>query len=137
MAVTLTTADLQQPAGELTESLFPGSNFSSLLVGWLAQAKAKVEGDGSIAPANHNAAAAAWVYYRAFSHKAALQANTPNQVNFSNQPGVSKTMAADQREYFVNLANQWLATFSGYVAATASAMGSLTGSQMLNTLPRW
>lgn len=116
MAVTLTIADLKQPIGELSAELFTGTNFDTLLTGWLAQAVAKV-GAGV---ADENAAAAAWVYYRAYSYKASLQANTPNQVNFSNQPGVSKTMSADQREYFVNLANQKLAEFEGFNVADST-----------------
>jgi len=123
MAVTLTIADLEQPTGELTTELFPGSVLAVLLSGWLEQAETKVEADTGIATASQNAAAAAWVYYRAYSHKASMQASTPNQVNFSNQPGVSKTMSADQREYFVNLANLKLAEYEGHVA-----VGSTTGT---------
>lgn len=133
MAVTLTIADLRQPIGELSAELFAGTNFDTLLTGWLAQAVAKV-GAGVV---DENAAAAAWVYYRAYSYKAALQANTPNQVNFSNQPGVSKTMSADQREYFINLAEHWKSIFDGYVVPPVVVGGAFTGSQSVSVLPRW
>lgn len=136
MAVTLIASDLVQPDGELAKTLFAGDEFDSLVIGWLQQAAERVVANTSIVAANHNAAAAAWVYYRAYSYKASLQANTPNQVNFTNQPGISKTMSADQREYFVNLANRWRTMFDGYIVVpTADTL--FTGSVMVDTRARW
>ena len=120
MAVTLVIDDLQQPIGELSTELFPTGNLGELLDGWLTQATNKVDADTGIATADQNTAATAWVYYRAYSYKANMQASTPNQVNFSNQPGVSKTMSVDQREYFVNLASTKLAEYEGFAAASST-----------------
>ena len=61
MAVTLTTFDLIQPDGELSESLFPSGDFNVLLAGWLGQATGRVEANTAIAASNQNLAAAAWV----------------------------------------------------------------------------
>lgn len=120
MAVTLSTFDLIQPTGELSESLFPGSDFSMLLGGWFGQAETLVEANAAIAAANHNSAAAAWVYYRAYSHVAARLASSPVSVSTSHDGSVSKTMSSDQRKYFVDLAAAKLADYESRETEAAS-----------------
>ena len=68
MAVTLNESDLILPAGELSNHFFPQGDMDTQLSGWLFAATAKVEGDSNITTANHNDAAAAYVYYLAYSY---------------------------------------------------------------------
>jgi hypothetical protein len=138
MAVTITTTDLEQPEGELSESLFPGGDFDTLLAGWLAVAITSVEGNSNIAATNQNSAAAAWVYYRAYSHVAQRLASSPVRVATSVDGSVSKEMAQDQRTYFINLAKQWKATFDVYDTTPAPIVeNAFAGSLMVSALPRW
>ncbi len=137
MAVTIGINDLKQPTGKLSEKLFD-DEFDVLLGGWLQQAVEQVEANTGIVSASQNKAAAAWVYHLAFEYKAALQANTPNQVNFTNSPGISKTMSADQREYFVNQSKYWLGIYTGYDTTPVATTGNVfAGSLTVPVLPRW
>jgi hypothetical protein len=120
MAVTLMTADLVQPDGELSESLFPGNDFNVLLSGWLAQAVTQVGANTAIATANQNAAAAAWVYHRAYSMIAARLASSPVSVSTSHDGSVSKSMSVDQRKYFVDMAAAKKADYESYETESAS-----------------
>lgn len=137
MAVTVTVMDLQQPTGELTESLFPGSNFDGLLAGWLAQATEKAEGNSAIAAANHDAAAAAWVYHRAYSHVAQRLASSPIRVSTSVDGSVAKEMTKDQREHFITLAQSWLDSYDAYIVPAGPVSSVFAGSQSVSTLARW
>lgn len=118
MAVTLTTADLQQPTGELAATLFPGENLETLLTGWLAQATTLVQGNTAIAAANHNAAAAAHVYYRAYGYKVLLMASDPNDISVGER---SETFAADQRKTFAGLRDYYLAQYTSYEVPAATS----------------
>ena len=104
MAVTLSTLDLKQPDGELSESLFPGNDFDMLLAGWLGQAVTMVEANAAIATANQNLAAAAWVYYRAYDHIAQRMASSPVRVATSLDGSIAKEMAQDQRKFWFDKA---------------------------------
>lgn len=120
MAVTLSTFDLIQPTGELSESLFPGSDFSMLVGGWFGQAETLVEANTAIAATSHNLAAAAWVYYRAYSHVADRLASSPVSVSVSHDGSMSKTMSTDQRKYFIDKATAKLAQYESYETEAAS-----------------
>jgi hypothetical protein len=122
VAVTLTDQDVTQPLGELDSSLFPGSNFAELVNGWLYQAQQKVQANAGIAAADHNDAAAAWVYYRAYSHVAQRLAASPTSVSVGGK--ISRSMAADQRKHFFQLAAEKLAEYSSHDSAT-SPIGAL------------
>lgn len=111
MAVTLTTIDLEQPAGELSADLFPGTNFTDLLSGWLEQAKTRVEGNGNIASTYHNLAAAAWVYYRAYGYKALQMASDPSDVQVGER---SERYSVTQIKEFADLRDKKLDEFYGY-----------------------
>lgn len=116
MAVTLETYQLSQPDGELEASLFPDDDMEEKLAGWLAQATTKVEADADIAAADQNEAAAAWVYYRAYTYIAQwmmLQASS------AEADGLSRTISNDQRAYFSRKANEWLDKSNGYAVPTA------------------
>lgn len=138
MAVTLSSFDLIQPTGELSESLFPGNDFDLLVGGWLGQATTLVDANSAIATANQNLAAAAWVYYRGFSHVAQRLASSPVSVSASHDGSMSKTMSSDQRAYFVALAKHWKSIFDDYdTTPPLTTDNAFTGSLMVNTLPRW
>jgi len=117
MAVTLDTYDLKQPVGELESSLFPDTtmDIDVALTGWLAQATTKVEADADIATADQNAAAAAWVYYRAYTYVVQWLSTLPSSATVD---GMSRTIAGDQRAHFSKKAAEWLATFEGFSAPT-------------------
>lgn len=120
MAVTLTTFDLIQPDGELSESLFPGGDFNTLLAGWLGQATGRVEANTAIAAANHNSAAASWVYHRAYDHIAQRLASSPVRVSTSIDGSVSKEMAQDQRKFWAEKAVEKKADYESYETESAS-----------------
>lgn len=117
MAVTLDTYDLKQPVGELESSLFPDTtmDIDVALTGWLAQATTKVEADADIATADQNAAAAAWVYYRAYSYVAQWMKAEPERVEVGER---TEWLGADRAKFFQDLANKWESTFNGYSAPT-------------------
>lgn len=130
MAVTLSTFDLTQPEGELSETLFPGGNFDMLLAGWLGQAVALVEANPAIASANQNLAAAAWVYYRAYDHIAQRMASSPVRVATSLDGSVAKEMAQDQRKYWFDKAVAKKADYEAYeteAPSTTSVMPAFFG----------
>ncbi len=103
MAITLVVNDFKEPLGELQDELFP-SGLDTLLSGWLAQATVKVTAATGIA--NQDAAAEAWVYYRAYNHIA--QRMNAEAAQASLESGVSRTIASDQRAYFSARAIYWL-----------------------------
>lgn len=106
MAVTLLPDDLIQPIGELSDVLFPDGNLLNMLSGWLVDATNQVNAAPGIALANQNKAAAAWVYYRAYSLVADRLASTPSNIVIDST--VTRTMASDQRKYFADKAKEWL-----------------------------
>ncbi len=120
MAVTLTTFDLIQPDGELSESLFPSGDFNVLLAGWLGQATGKVEANTAIAATNQNSAAAAWVYHRAYDHIAQRLASSPVRVSTSIDGSVSKEMAQDQRKFWADKAVEKKADYEAFETESAS-----------------
>ena len=118
--VTLSTWDLVQPEGELSETQFPNGDFQDLLVGWLTQAQALVAANAAIAATNHNAAAAAWIYYRAYSHIAQRLVISPVRVSTSVDVSVSKEITKDQRDSWQVLAAKKKADYEAYETAGAS-----------------
>jgi len=116
MAVTLGTYQLYQPDGELESSLFPDGNMEEMVTGWLAQAATKVEADAGIATADQNDAAAAWVYYRAYSY---VEQWMMQQASSAEADGLSRTISNDQRAYFSRKANEWQDKANGYSVPTA------------------
>lgn len=119
MAVTLTVDDLEQPLGELDASLFPNGDIDNLCAAWLAQAIAKIEANTGIATADQDAAAAAWVYYRAYMQVADRFANSPSTIVVDGT--VTRTTAADQRKYFADRAAYWLDFYYSYNTLVALA----------------
>lgn len=110
MAVTLTKHMLMQPTGELSPHYFPQGDLLDLIVEWLPVAKAKVEADSSIADADHNRAAAAYVYYRAYDYIANQLAALPSSAT-EGSDAISVSWSASQIVHFRNLAAQKLAEF--------------------------
>lgn len=131
MAVTLTTADLKQPTGELAASLFPGETLDDLLAGWLTQAVTLVQANASIAATHHNAAATAWVYYRAYGYKVLLMASDPNDITVGER---SETYAPDQRKAFMALRDKYEADYNSYeVPAIVSVTPAFFGRARART----
>jgi hypothetical protein len=124
MAVTLATYDLIQPTGELTEELFPGGDFDTWLAGWLGQAEAKVEADTTIATADQNTAAAAWVYYRAYAHKVLLMMADPSDIKIGDR---SEGFTDAQRQAFVALRDAKLAEYNAYPSPATAVMPAYFG----------
>src|SRR5690606_39966185 len=75
------TSDLIQPEGELSNSFFPDGDLSTQISGWLDKAKTRVEANADIAESAQDDAAAAWVYYLAYSYVASRVAAMPNSVS--------------------------------------------------------
>lgn len=117
MAVTLEIYDLKQPVGELESTLFPDADMTIdvALTGWLSQAITKVEADADITTASQNEAAAAWVYYRAFSYVAQWIKAEPERITVGER---TEWLGADRAKFFLDLANKWRATFEGFSAPT-------------------
>jgi hypothetical protein len=119
MSVTLTVDDLEQPLGELDASLFPSGNIDNLVTVWLSQAITTVEANTGIATADQDEAAAAWVYYRAYTQVADRFANTAQTIMIDGQ--VTRTTSADQRKYFADRAAYWLEFYYSYNTLVALA----------------
>jgi len=117
MAVTIEIYDLQQPNGELESSLFPDPvmTIDVALTGWLSQAITKVEADADIPTASQNNAAAAWVYYRAYTYIAQWIKAEPERITVGER---TEWLGADRAKFFLDLANEWRATFEGFSAPT-------------------
>lgn len=115
MAVTLITDDLTLPNGELSTDLFP-DNCETLLVGWLQQAAAKVEASEGITTAEQNEAAAAWVYYRAYTAVADRMAQEAESITVG--PRTERT-GANRFKYFMDRANYWLGVYQALDAVEA------------------
>lgn len=121
MAVTLTGLDLMQPLGELDASLFAATDDSGLLLtGWLRDAIDQV---ASVAASGQNAAAAAWVYYRAFTLFAQRAANKPSTITVDGV--VTRTTASDQRKYFDDRAKYWQGEFARLSTTTPTAASAV------------
>lgn len=118
MAVTLISDDLLQPAGELDESLFPADNCNDFVAGWLSQAADKVLASANITAADQDKAAAAWVYYRAYTWVANRIANTPESVTVGPR---TERSSATQQKYFADLAAFWLEQYYGFDTATVAS----------------
>ena len=117
MAVTLEIYDLKQPVGELESTLFPDADMTIdvALTGWLGQAKTKVEADADITTANQNDAAAAWVYYRAYTYVAQWMKAEPERVEVGER---TEWLGADRAKFFLDLAAKWESTYNGFNAPT-------------------
>lgn len=112
MAVTLAPFDLMQPMGELDAAWFPDGDLELRIGGALALVAPVVEGSTAIAAANHNAAAAAWVYARLYRQVAARLAATPSTLTIGGQ--ITRVTSADRVAYFANLAASKEAEYAGY-----------------------
>lgn len=119
MAVTLTVAMLMQPTGELSEHYFPQGDASTQVLGWLPEAKGIIEADSSITDANHNRAAAAYVYYRAYDYIANQLAALPSSAS-EGDGAIDVKYTAAQYAHFRALAARKLAEFEAVRVAVTS-----------------
>lgn len=122
MAVTLDIYDLTVPDGELSNNYFPQGDLSTHLQGWLDAATVKVEADSAIATANHDNAAAAWVYHRAFDYIANQLAALPRDAS-EGDGAIRVSYAANQHLHYSSLAAKWLGKFDA-LRSVNSSVGS-------------
>lgn len=128
MAVTLTTTDLEQPVGELSNNFFPQGDLATHLLHWLAAAKSKVEADTRIDASRHNDAAAAWVYYRAYDYIANQFAALPSSAS-EGDGAIQVSYAVTQFRYYRDLASAKLAEYNVLPTSTATLAGIFTLAQ--------
>ncbi len=119
MAVTITIDSLVQPLGELTPMLFPDNILADLLDGWLTDAVNHVMAIPGIAAENQNAAAAAWVYYRAYLAMALRLANEPESITVGPR---TERGGSGQLKFFTDLANERLSLFYSFNTVSPVAM---------------
>lgn len=124
MAVSLQTADLIQPDGELSASYFPDSDLDDLIDGWLTTAAYRVQSNADIAESAHNDAAEAWVYYLAYSHIANRLSAMPNSVGVGGGE-VTQSWGPDRPAYWLRRAAEQRELYAGYIVP-----------QVVNVTPR-
>lgn len=129
MAVTITEADLEQPAGQLAASYFPDADLATQLPGWLESAVAKVEADVTIPIASQNDAAAAWVYYLAYSYMADRIAAMPNVASVGSGEA-SQTYSKDRLDYWLARAAAQKATYDALVPDVPVTVSTPSRSSM-------
>ena len=111
MAVTLDVSDLIQPIGELDATFFPDGNLDTYLPGWLTQAEIVVSGAASIV--EEDAAAAAYVYARAFHFLATRYNTLATTTDISGE--ITRTIHDEQIEYYLAQASKWADRYAAYV----------------------
>ena len=103
--MALTATSFIEPAGELSEELFPGKDLEEFTTAWLAEAVTKTSSE---------AAQAAWVYYRAYL----TVANRMNAEASSERKGdVTAARVADQLAYWRKLAAEHRQEFDSLTGA--------------------
>lgn len=106
--MALTATSFIEPAGELSEELFPGKDLEEFTAAWLAHAQAKTSSE---------AAQTAWVYHRAYL----TVANRFNAEAASETKGsVSAARHANQMDYWRRRAEGHLHDFH---ALTGTGLG--------------
>lgn len=125
MAVTLDPVQLVQPYGELSNAYFPQGDLATLIDDWVQTAANKVDADSSIPATKQNDAAAAWVYYTAYSYIATQLAALPNRVS-EGDGAISVAYGQYQPEYFASLAATWLGRYHAGRSANSSVGSHFT-----------
>lgn len=127
MAVTITIDDLIQPAGQLAPSYFPDADLDAQIDGWLDVATTKVEADTTIVAQNN--AAAAWVYYLAYSYIADRIGAMPNTVSLGSGEAV-QTYSKDRPDYWLARAAAQKAIYDGLVPVVVPAVSVASRSSL-------
>lgn len=120
MAITLATADLVQPEGDLAHSFFPDGDLDDHIDGWLSRAAGKVQGDSDIADSAQDTATAAWVYYLAYTYIANRIGAMPNSTAV-NSGDVSVAYGQDRPAYWRALAAEQKAGFEATIVPVVVA----------------
>jgi len=116
--MSVTSASCIQPEGELFEALFPSANLDELVSGWLAKASAEIAALG-IASAYQDAAALAYVYWRAYDHIWLRMANEfASKTVHSGAGDATLSQTNDQRKFFQDKSNFWQGQFYSYQPST-------------------
>lgn len=116
--MTITSAQCIQPEGELFEALFPNSNLDDLVSGWLAKASDEIT-VLNIVSTYQDAAALAYVYWRAYDHISLRMANEfASKTVHSGAGDATLSQTNDQRKFFQERAQYWQGQFYGYQPPT-------------------
>lgn len=118
MSITVTSAQCVQPEGELFAELFPNNNLDDLVSGWLTKASAEVAAL-NIVSTNQDAAALAYVYWRAYDHICLRMANEfASKTVHSGAGDATLSQTNDQRKFFQERAAFWQGQFYSYQPPT-------------------
>lgn len=101
--MSLTTADLIYPTGELMPLGFPDNDIEDAVTTWIAEAEAKV---ADLAASSQDSTAAHWVYYRAYNHLANRIAQTPSSEEWFQD--VSRQWSQGRVDFFEKRATEHL-----------------------------
>ena len=118
MSITVTSASCIQPEGELFAELFPNSNLDDLVSGWLLKASDEITAL-NIVSTYQDAAALAYVYWRAYDHICLRMANEfASKTVHSGAGDATLSQTNDQRKFFQERAAFWQGQFYSYQPAT-------------------
>lgn len=118
MSITVTSAQCIQPEGELFAELFPNSNLDDLVSGWLTKASDEIT-SLSIVSTYQDAAALAYVYWRAYDHICLRMANEfASKTVHSGAGDATFSQTNDQRKFFQERAAFWQGQFYSYQPPT-------------------
>jgi hypothetical protein len=107
MTITVTSAQCVQPEGELFAELFPNSNLDDLVSGWLAKASDEITAL-NIVSTYQDAAALAYVYWRAYDHICLRMANEfASKTVHSGAGDATLSQTNDQRKFFQDRAQYY------------------------------
>lgn len=108
--MALQASDFIEPAGELSEELFPGKNLTTYASAWLTEAQGKTSDED---------AQREWVYHRAYQ----TVANRLNAQLISEQKGDLRGQRSDsQNAYYSRLAKQHLDNYNALTGTGPAAV---------------
>ena len=111
--VSVTSASILYPVGEIRPEWFSGEDLDASLSVWLNEGAAKVPTGAPSETAD--AIASAWCYYRAYRAKAAAMAASPDTVSIPDAPG--RTLSTSRVNFFRDRAAEWLSAFEAALAS--------------------
>lgn len=126
MAVTITSADLIEPLGQLDPTFFPDRDLNAKIEGWFNQAKAKVESNTQIKAANQDDAVRQWSYYLAFTYLAGRYASMPSSTSV-NKGADAVSYAQDRPAYWSARATLALGEYNGFLIGAVAPKSNTSG----------
>lgn len=132
MAVTLSENDLTAPQGRLQSAMFPDGDMSTNVTAWLNKATTTVQA-ADIDSADHDAAAEAYVYWRAYEFVAERMLAEPEQ--YTDEDGESRTLSTQQISSFQRLAERFRDEYESYI--NDRTVRDVPASASVRISPRW